>query len=113
MMLSKAVLKQCFRYLRLPIMEKIGKVMMNRVQIRNWIRIGTRFQSISKRLPYYRRVRTMWILFNRWLKYIEKESLNTTVGLSVSVNRRASLASGFHKDLDKYEFKPIIYYNNR
>ena len=111
LLLRRAIMKQCFRYLRLPIMER-SEGDDESCSDQNWVRIGTRFQSIDKRLPYYRKVRTVGTI-QQVVEILEKESLNTTEGLSNSLNRRAAHASGFHKDLARYDFKPMIYYNNR
>ena len=46
-MLSKQVLRKCFRYLRLPSMEKIAKFVCSRKKMQNWLRIVCRYKSIE------------------------------------------------------------------
>lgn len=112
-MLSKSVLKRCFRYLRMPILIKISKSMFSRKRMSNLVRIGKRFEYINQNIDKYSIVRKKWIIFNRWLKYIELEMLNSTKGLSTDVSRRNFLRQGLHRELQSLGFMPIVYYNSR
>lgn len=67
----------------------------------------------QKRALFYRAIRAKWIIFNRWLKFIEKETLNSTYGLSSMLRRREYLFRGLHRNLVDLGFLPVVYYNSR
>ena len=64
-------------------------------------------------MEFYRAIRTKWVIFNRWLKFMEKETLNTSSGLSDMLRHSANLHRGFHRELKNQGFLPTIYYNSR
>lgn len=112
-LLMRRQLKKYFRSLRMPMLDKRGTALFNYKKISNWIRICKRLMSISHSAPKYHRWRTLWVVYNRWLKLVEKESLEATPGLVKEVSRRKELLPKFSKVLVAAGFKKMPYVSNK
>ncbi len=105
----KAETKKYFRALRGPLSERLSLMMYNRKKLSNYIRICKRLIAIDKKIPRYRRLRTMWVIFNRWLKLVEREQMNVTPGLIPTVKRCCELLPGYSKLLASRGIKDVVY----
>lgn len=112
-LLMRMEMKKYFRGLRMPMLMKRGMALYNYKKMSNWIRICNRLISISRNAPHYHRSRTMWVMFNRWLKLIEKESLDASPGLINALNRRKELMPKFANLLKTAGFKKIPYTSSK
>lgn len=109
----KAEMKKYFRALRLPMYNKRSKSLYNRQKLTNWIRICRRLNSIDTLAPQYHKQRKMWVIFNRWLKYVGAEILNTSPGFSVRLQRRRHLFLRYNSMLHRRGFIPVVYHNSK
>lgn len=91
-LLMRRAVKGYFRMLRLPRLEAVSKIMLNRKRLQNWIRLCRRLASVYDKMPFYRKRRQMWIIFNRWLKLIEMNRIGCSHGL---VNELKTRRAGF------------------
>lgn len=105
--------KKYFRILRMPMLERRALIMCNRKKMVNWIRICRRLGSLYELAPIYNRRRTAWCFFNRWLKLVEKESLDTSPGLQVYLRRKLEIYPSFHEHLKAHGFVKTVYPNNK
>jgi hypothetical protein len=110
--LLKVEMKKYFRILRLPMLLRRSRAMCSRKRIINWLRICRRLRSLSTHANYYYTVRTKWILFNRWLKYLERDAFITTPGLKDELRRRGELIPKYSDLLSSRGIKPIVYHNS-
>ena len=113
MLLMKKETKKYFRMLRMPMLEKRGVALYNYKKMANWMRICKRLISISQNAPQYHRSRTLWVFYNRWLKLVEKESLDATPGLVLQLTRRKILFPHFSRLLHQAGFKRLPYAGKR
>lgn len=111
--LSHLEKKKYFRALKLPMLKRISKSIYNRKKIVNWIRICKRLSSLRANADFYRKRRQQWIIFNRWLKFVEKGSLNSTPGLVSMLKKRRVLLPAFDNNLKSKGFTKTIYINNQ
>lgn len=107
--LLKAETKKYFRALRGPLSEKLSLMMYNRKKLANYIRLCKRLIAINRKMPRFRRLKTMWIIFNRWLKLVESEQMNVTPGLIPSVKRTCQLLPGYSNLLASKGITEIVY----
>ena len=112
-LLIKLEYKKYFRALRMPILIRKSLAMFNRKKIINWIRICRRLGSLYSKMDFYRTKRAKWIIFNRWLKFLEKRSLDATPGLLIKLKRRCVLHPQFSILLGARGFKKMVYHNNK
>lgn len=112
-LLVKLESKKYFRALRMPILRRKALAMFNRKKIINWIRICRRLGSLYAKMDFYRTKRAKWIIFNRWLKYLEKRALDATPGSVTRLKRRCALHPQFSILLGARGFKKMVYHNNR
>ena len=112
-LLIKLEYKKYFRALRMPILTRKALAMYNRKKMINWIRICRRLGSLYEKMDFYRTKRSKWIIFNRWLKYLEKRSLNATPGSLTKLKRRCVLHPQFSILLGARGFKKMVYHNNK
>ena len=108
-LLMKAETKRYFRALRMPMIKKRSNAMFNRKRMVNWIRICRRLGGLYDRAPVYYKRRKVWVVFNRWLKLVEKESLNVTPGLVQTLVRTLDLFKPFHFYLKENGFQKTVY----
>lgn len=113
LLLMKKETKKYFRMLRMPMLEKRGESLYNYKKMANWMRICKRLISISQNAPQYHRSRTLWVFYNRWLKLVEKESLDATPGLILQLTRRKVLFPRFSRLLHQAGFKRLPYAGKR
>ena len=113
LLLLKEETKKYFRMLRMPMLEKRGLVLYNYKKMTNWLRICHRLAGISRNAPRYHQVRTMWVFYNRWLKLVEKESLDATPGLVLTLTRRKYLFPRLSRLLQQAGFKRLPYSSSK
>lgn len=109
----KSETRRYFRALRGPLSEKLSVAMFNRKKISNWLRLCNRLTSINKRIPLLRKLRSMWVIFNRWLKLVEIETLNVSPGLVAIVRRRCELLPRYSQMLAAKGIKDVVYVNSK
>jgi hypothetical protein len=105
--------KKYFRILRMPMLERRARIMCNRKKMVNWIRICRRLASLSELAPIYNKRRTAWVFFNRWLKLVERESLDATPGLVPYLQRKLEIYPAFSNHLKAHGFVRTVYPNNK
>ena len=108
----KAETKRYFRALRGPYSEKLAFCMFNRKKLSNWLRLCKRLIAINKKMPWFRKMRSMWVIFNRWMKLVEREQMNVTPGLVDIIRRRCLLLPGYSDMLSDRGIKEIVYVNS-
>jgi hypothetical protein len=91
----RQVLKGVLRALRLPMMTKRSLTLLRRAKLRNWCRICGRYQYIWRAMPLYRKLRTQWMIWNKWLQFLDQRIAFETPGLVEDVRRRRVLVRGF------------------
>jgi hypothetical protein len=91
----RQVLKGVLRALRLPMMTKRSLTLLRRAKLRNWCRICGRYQYIWRAMPVYRKLRTQWVIWNKWLQFLDQRIAFETPGLVEDVRRRRVLVRGF------------------
>jgi hypothetical protein len=88
----QTVLKGVLRALRLPMLTKRSVHLYNRAKLRNWCRLCARFHYLWRAMPTYRRLRTKWEIFNRWLRLLAVNMRYETPGLAEEITRRREIA---------------------
>lgn len=86
--------------------------MLNRKRMVNWLRICRRLILIDRNAQFYRKKRILWVTYNRWLKFMELETLSATPGLIRIIRRRKTLFPSFSQELYAKGFRKIVYHNN-
>jgi hypothetical protein len=112
-LLMRQETRKYFKSLQMPMLLARSKSMRNRKKIVNWLRICRRLSSMDRQIDVYRVKRSMWVIFNRWLKLVEIESLNASPGLVKMVARRAHNCYAFSGILKSKGFTKSVYHNNR
>ena len=97
----------------MPMLLARSKSMFRRKKLENWIRICRRLNSISRHAHHYQRVRSKWVFFNRWLKYLAQERINPTPGLIAVIKRRALLHPDYDEVLKDKGFKKSVYHDSQ
>jgi hypothetical protein len=77
------------------------------VTINGDIATPQRFDSFSRKAHLYRKKRVQWGIFNRWLKLLERESLDCTVGLVHIVVERRRRHQGYSQYLALHGFECV------
>ena len=62
--------------------------------------------------PFYRKKRIQWGIFNRWLKLVERESLDCTAGLIDELIERRRQHGRFSLYLRALGFKKVVCFNS-
>ncbi len=109
--LLKSETKRYFRAIRMPMITQRSHAMFNRKKMVNWIRICRRLASLYKNAPVYYVKRKSWIVFNRWLKLVEKESLDTSPGHVQFIRRQMEFYSKFSNRLKTNGLVKTVYPN--
>jgi hypothetical protein len=104
--------RKYFRTLRMAMMVKRTKAMCNRKKMVNWVRICRRLAALDDHAHVYRSKRLMWVLFNRWLKFVEKEALDCSPNLVVEVIQRNEKYQRLTLYLEDMNFKKVVYTTN-
>ena len=104
--------RKYFRTLRMAMMMKRTKAMCSRKKIVNWIRICRRLTALQDRAHIYRSKRLMWTLFNRWLKFVEKEALDCSPNLVAEIVQRNERHQRLTLYLEDMNFKRVVYISN-
>jgi hypothetical protein len=91
----RQVLRGVLRALRLPMLTRRSLTLLRRAKLRNWCRICGRFQYIWRAMPVYRKLRTQWVMWNKWLQFLDRRIAIETPGLVEEVRRRRVLVRGF------------------
>ena len=76
------------------------------------MRICKRLTRLWKHADTYRQCRTKWVFFNRWLKFIERETVSASFGLIPRLKRRKELMLKYSQYLESRDFKKLPYVNN-
>lgn len=113
MKLDHIQLRKYFRSIRLLMLIKRSLTMCNRKRLTNWIRICNRLNAINAHATRYSELRKKWIIFNRWLKYLENETTNCSNGIVDSIKRRFDLYNTFSVYLQEYGYKQVSYIQNK
>ena len=87
----KQVLRGILRALRLPMLSRRSITLLNRARMRNWCRICARYQYLWRAMPTYRRLRTMWNIWNKWLRFLDARFMRETPLLAEKVRRKRRL----------------------
>jgi hypothetical protein len=77
------------------------------VTIDIYIAIPQRLDSFSRNAHLYRKKRVQWGIFNRWLKLLERESLDSTVGLVHTLVERRRRHQGYSQYLALHGFECV------
>jgi len=104
--------RQYFRRLRMPLLLLRSIHMLNRKRLVNWIRICKRLNVLYSKVPLFRSMKLKWMVFNRWLKFFEKENLDCSSGLISLLKSRWEKRSSFNNLLVKRQFIPTVYPRN-
>lgn len=102
--LLRAESKIYFRALRLPMIITRSYKMYNRKVLRNHLRLCRRLISIDRHVPFYRKTRLLWRVFNVWLQYLEKAKLHPQAGFVRQLKRRLLLFPDYHVLIAKAGF---------
>ena len=97
-----------FKALRMPLLKKRSIYMRNRAILRNYIRICKRLASLNNCVYKYQAQRSIWVVFNRWLKLIELSRLDTTPGLTSKIKRAVGLYKSFNDRIKKLRYKVLV-----
>jgi len=111
--LLKSETKKYFRALRMPMITQRSYAMCNRKKMTNWIRICRRLSSLSEKAPVYYQRRKTWIVFNRWLKLLERESLNCSSGFVSFIKHHMELYPKFSNRLKANGIIKTVYTNSK
>lgn len=60
------------RRIRLLLMYKKVNSLYARQKLRNWLRLCVRWKQVEYGMVMYKRIKDMWLVFNQWLKFMEK-----------------------------------------
>ena len=104
--------RKYFRTLRMAMMMKRTKTMCNRKKMVNWVRICRRLAALEDHAHVYRSKRLLWVLFNRWLKFVEKEALDCSPNLVVEILQRNEKYQRLTLYLEDMNFKKVVYTTN-
>lgn len=77
------------------------------------LRICNRLKAIEKKAMYYQRIRSKWIIFNRWLKFIAMEKLNPTPGFIHIIKRKAAMHPVMERKLKNLGVSKSVYVDNK
>ena len=113
LVLLRQDLKKYFRALRIPMLEASSLSMCRVKKMRNWIRICRRLIAINRSAAYYNRRRQQWVLFNRWLKLLEIEQLNTTPGLVNQARARLRRYCSFSSIMKRKGYRKTVYLDSK
>ena len=91
----KHVTRMVLRQLRLPMMTRRSETLYRRAKLRNWCRICARYKYLWRAMPVYRRIRTKWVCFSMWLRFMGHRFAIETPSLAAEVRRRRDLANRF------------------
>ena len=105
----KGEARKYFRTLRIAMSMRRTQAMRNRKKMINWIRVCRRLTALQEHAHVYRAKRLMWVLFNRWLKYVEKEALDCSPGLVVEIIQRNEKHQRLTLYLEDLNFKRVVY----
>ena len=105
----KGEARKYFRTLRIAMFMKRTKAMCNRKKMINWIRVCRRLTALQEHAHVYRSKRMMWVLFNRWLKFVEKEALDCSPDLVVEIIKRNEKHQRLTLYLEDLNFKRVVY----
>lgn len=97
-----------FKALRMPLLKTRSIYMRNRAILRNYIRICKRLASLNNCVYKYQAQRSIWVVFNRWLKLIELSRLDTTPGLTSRIKRAVHLYKSFNDRMKDLGYKVLV-----
>ena len=106
-------MKKYFRALRIPMYSRRSIIVSNRKKLMNWIRICQRLHTMYNKGHFYYTRRKQWVVYNRWLKLVETENLNSSPGLISSLKRAAPTLLRYSNLLRSHGFVKSIYVNNK
>ncbi len=106
-------MKKYFRALRIPMYTRRSIIVSNRKKLMNWIRICQRLHTMYNKGHFYYARRKQWVIYNRWLKLVETENLNSSPGLISALKRAAPLLLQYSNLLKSNGFVKSIYPNNK
>lgn len=89
-----------------------SKSMYRRKKLLNMLRICNRLRAIHRKAPFYQKIRSMWVIFNRWLKYVAIEKLNPTPGFIDIIRRKAELHPEMERILKISGLTKSVYVDN-
>ena len=89
------VMRSVLRSLRLPMMTRRSETLYRRAKLRNWCRICARFRYLWRAMPLYRRLRTQWVCWIKWLRFLDERLSKETPLLSEEVRRRRDVGRRF------------------
>ncbi|OQR93832.1 hypothetical protein THRCLA_08332 [Thraustotheca clavata] len=101
------MLKSTFRSLRVPVLMKKFKILFNRSQLRNWLRLATRYAYWLKNMPRYYRLKKMHHVWQIWAEFIRQRQLYESPGLALKTKRRRALVTKFERYLLNEDFMLI------
>ncbi|KAH9111627.1 hypothetical protein AeMF1_013889 [Aphanomyces euteiches] len=104
---NRMLLKSTFRSLRIPVSLKHSKILCNRSQLRNWIRLARCFEYWQSHIEQFSRLKRMWSIWRKWIDFIRTRALYESRGLALQMQRRRMLVAKFEAYLLKESFMLI------
>lgn len=89
------VMRSVLRSLRLPMMTRRSETLYRRAKLRNWCRICARYRYLWRAMPLYRKLRTQWVCWIKWLRFLDERLSKETPLLSEEVRRRRDVGQRF------------------
>jgi len=89
------------RRIRLLIMMRRASSMYARQKLRNWLRLCVYWKKVEKGMVTYKRIKELWMCFNGWLKFMERQYTLRTPGMgkeATKAKKRVVVMSNFLKD---------------
>ncbi|GMH53787.1 hypothetical protein TrRE_jg84 [Triparma retinervis] len=89
------------RRIRLLVMMRRASSMFARQKLRNWLRLCVKWRKVEKGMVTYKRVKDLWVCFNGWLKFMERQYMFRTPGMgkeATKAKKRVVVMSNFLRD---------------
>eukprot|EP01039_Chlorochromonas_danica_P007135 gene7135-7888_t len=102
-----------FRAMRMPLLITRSKKMLARKKLKNYIRLCNRLRSLNEKAPFYHKMRTLWIIFKRWTRFMCTTKLYGTPGFKAIVDRKLLLHPDFHNHLKQRGFLGASYCDDK
>jgi len=79
---------KCFQMIKFPMIYKKSFSLLMKNRILNWIRICNRLRKLWRAMPKFHKLRTKWIMFNKWLQFLDTKYMYESPGLRQELQLR-------------------------
>jgi hypothetical protein len=88
---NRHLLRSTLHAMRIPVLYRTTSHLLNKNRIKNWLRICARFRYLYRGMPVYHRLRTKYMCFLKWLKFLDNKFKLEEYSMGEQLRRRRKL----------------------